>query len=376
MATAILCAPRASVEFVRVQHAARLLGVCVQTIRNYADDPANHVEVRRTPGNHRLLNLAQIAECFGIDLSTDEDAPARASEEEVRQGKLSVCYSRVSTRSQCVDKNLDRQAERLRSYVAANHSGTECIDVSEQASGINSERKGLTKIIDLALTGRLQTLFIETEDRLSRGSYALIARLLAKCGVEIVVTRTGERESTAKTAEEEIFHDAMAMIYVGQSRLYGKRASLGKRFIPSQALRDRIAGLYGQGIPAGKIYELLREENHRCQGTGKSLSPRIVWKLTQEIDRANHGKRVPESVRRFVQEARGLPIGDGAHTGRLAGIPGVLRPTRVAGCKPQQIAGVHSGCGPDSPHVQGEPSRHRLGNLWAGSTVLTTTFPA
>jgi predicted site-specific integrase-resolvase len=62
--------------------------------------------------------------------------------------------------------------------------------VSEQASGINSERRGLTKIIDLALVGRLKTLFIEREDRLSRGSYALIARLLAKCGVEIVVTQT------------------------------------------------------------------------------------------------------------------------------------------------------------------------------------------
>jgi len=43
-------------------------------------------------------------------------------------------------------------------------------------------------------------LFAETEDRVSRGSYALIARLLTKCGVQIVVTGTGERESTAKTA--------------------------------------------------------------------------------------------------------------------------------------------------------------------------------
>ncbi len=307
MATAILPASRPSVhersrsQFVRCHTAATLLGVSVQTIRNYADNPANGVEVRRTPGGHRLVSLSAIAECFGVDLGADQSEPAG---EESAQGKISVRYSRVSTRSQCVDKNLERQAGRLRDYVATNRPGIECVEISEQASGINSERKGLTKIIDLALSGKLQTLFIETEDRLSRGSYALIARLLSRCGVEIVVTRTGERESTAKTAEEEIFHDAMAMIYVGQSRLYGKRASLGKRFIPSQAFRDRVASLYGQGIPAGKIWrDYIAGENHRCQSTGKPATVKTVWRVVKEIERANPGKQVPESVRRFVKEA-------------------------------------------------------------------------
>jgi predicted site-specific integrase-resolvase len=288
----------ARAQFCRVQTAARLLGVSVQTIRNYADDPANGVEVRRTPGGHRLVNLSAIAECFGVDVGGD---PEPAGEENA-QGKISVRYSRVSTRSQCVDKNLERQAGRLRDYVAANHPGEECVEISEQASGINSERKGLTKIIDLALAGRLKTLFIEQEDRLSRGSYALIARLLTRCGTQIVVTRTGERESTAKDAESEIFADAMAMIYVGQSRLYGKRASLGKCFIASQGLRDRIAGLYSQGIPAARIFESLRREQHVCQSTGKPMTVKTVWRIVKDIDRANHGKSVPDVVRRFVKE--------------------------------------------------------------------------
>jgi predicted site-specific integrase-resolvase len=291
----------ARAQFCRVQTAARLLGVSVQTIRNYADDPANAVEVRRTPGNHRLVNWAQLAEVFGFDVASDE--PEQPTED---VGKVCVCYSRVSTRSQCIDKNLDRQAARLRAFVEANHpdESATCLQVSEQASGINSERRGLTKIIDLALAGRLKTLFIEQEDRLSRGSYALIARLLARCGVEIVVTRTGERESTATDAESEIFADAMAMIYVGQSRLYGKRASLGKRFIASQGLRDRIAALYGQGIPAGKIWrEYIAGENHRCQSTGKPATVKTVWRIVKEIDRVTPGRCVPDAVRRFVKEA-------------------------------------------------------------------------
>jgi putative resolvase len=307
MLAPIVGAVRPSVErsrsFVRVNHAARLLGVCVQTVRNYADNPANRVEVRRSPGGHRYVDLAAIAEVFGFDIGVADDHESRASAEEVRQGIVNVCYSRVSTRAQSLEKNLDRQAERLREYVRANREGETCIDVSEQASGINSERKGLTKVLDLALAGRLKTLFVETEDRLSRGSYALIARLLTRCGVEIVVTRTGERESTAKTAEEEIFHDAMAMIYVGQSRLYGKRASIGKRFIAGQAFRDRVAGLYGQGIPPVKLFESIRREQHVCQSTGKPATLKAVYNVIKEIERAAPSKQIPESVRRFVKEA-------------------------------------------------------------------------
>jgi predicted site-specific integrase-resolvase len=277
--------------------------VSVQTIRNYADDPRNGVEVRRSPGGHRYIDLAAISQVFGYDIGqADEAEPAG---EDSAQGKICVCYSRVSTRSQCIDKNLERQAGRLRAYVEANHpdESAACLQVSEQASGINSERRGLTKIIDLALAGRLKTLFIEQEDRLSRGSYALIARLLTRCGAEIVITRTGERESTAKDAESEIFADAMAMIYVGQSRLYGKRASIGKRFIASQGLRDRIAGLYAQGIPAGKIFGAVAREGHVCQSTGKPVTVKAVWRICKEIEKAAPSKHVPDAVRRFVKEA-------------------------------------------------------------------------
>jgi hypothetical protein len=131
-----------------------------------------------------------------------------------------------------------------------------------------------------------------------------------KCGAEIVVTRTGERESTAKDAESEIFADAMAMIYVGQSRLYGKRASIGKRFIAGQAFRDRVAGLYGQGIPPVKLFAAIAAEQHVCQSTGKPATLKAVYNVIKEIERAAPSKQVPESVRRFVREACvGTPSG-------------------------------------------------------------------
>src|ERR1700677_4119727 len=95
------CAP-VQPQFVRVQSCARLLGVSVQTIRNYADDPRNGVEVHRSPGGHRYIDLAAIAQVFVYDIGqADEAEPAG---EDCAQGKICVCYSRVSTRSQCIDK--------------------------------------------------------------------------------------------------------------------------------------------------------------------------------------------------------------------------------------------------------------------------------
>ena len=116
MLVPILRTSRALVQaqYVRCHTAARMLGVSVQTIRNYADDPINRIEVRRSPGGHRYIDLSAIAEVFGFDLGV-EAPPESESTEAV--GKVCVCYSRVSTRSQCMRQEFGaagRTVERLR----------------------------------------------------------------------------------------------------------------------------------------------------------------------------------------------------------------------------------------------------------------------
>ncbi len=299
MLAPILHAARAPVHspFVRVNHAARLLGVSVQTIRNYADNPANGVEVRRTPGNHRLVDLGALAEVFGFGVASHDSVP------EPETARLIIGYCRVSTSKQKTAGNLDRQKERVEQYIRENWPGEKYVLICEQRSGISTDRPGLLKVLDLSLASKCKILCAEHACRISRGSFALISRVLQRCGVEVVLTKTGEKENDAKTQEEETLHDALSMIYCMQARACGRRAHDKTRFVPSQAFRDRVAGLYAQGIPAGKIFGAVAREGHVCQSTGKAITLKSVWKLTQEIDRANHGKSVPESVRRFVKEA-------------------------------------------------------------------------
>jgi predicted site-specific integrase-resolvase len=298
MLAPILHASRAPVQsqFCRVHQAARLLGVSVQTIRNYADDPANGVEVRRTPGNQRLVCLRQIAECFGVDVGGEPDPETPESE------RLLIGYCRVSTSKQKTAGNLDRQKERVEQYIRENWPGEKYVLICEQQSGISTDRPGLLKVLDLSLASKCKILCAEHPCRISRGSFALISRVLQRCGVEIVLTKTGEKENDAKSQEEETLHDAMSMIYCMQARACGRRAHDKTRFVPSQAFRDRVAGLYAQGMTVAGIYEAIGREGHRCTNTGREATLKSVWRVVKDIERgAPNG--VPESVRRFVKEA-------------------------------------------------------------------------
>ncbi len=275
----------------------RLVGVSVQTIRNYADDPANGVEVRRTPGNHRLVNLAAIAQVFGYDIGeADEPTP------EADAQRLIIGYCRVSTSKQKTAGNLDRQKERVEQYIRENWPGEKYVLICEQRSGISTDRPGLLKVLDLSLASKCKILCAEHPCRISRGSFALISRVLQRCGVEIVLTKTGEKENDAKSQEEETLHDAMSMIYCMQARACGRRAHDKTRFVPTQAFRDRVAALNGQGMPVAAIFAAIAAEGHRCTNTGREATLKSVWRVVKDIERgAPNG--VPESVRRFIREA-------------------------------------------------------------------------
>jgi predicted site-specific integrase-resolvase len=286
-----------------VKHCATLLGVSVQTVRNYADDPANGVEVRRTPGNHRLVCLRQIAECFGVSVETEETVETATDAQ-----RLIVGYCRVSTSKQKTAGNLDRQKERVEQYIRENWPGERYVLICEQRSGISTDRPGLLKVLDLSLASKCKILCAEHPCRISRGSFALISRVLQRCGVEIVLTKTGEKENDAKSQEEETLHDAMSMIYCMQARACGRRAHDKTRFVASPVLRDRVAGLYGQGMTVAGIYEAIASEGHRCTNTGREATLKSVWRVVKDIERgAPNG--VPESVRRFVAEACRLSPG-------------------------------------------------------------------
>jgi predicted site-specific integrase-resolvase len=92
--------------------------------------------------------------------------------------------------------------------------------ITDVGSGINFERKGLQKIIDIAIAGQLEKLAVSYKDRLCRIGYPLIEHLLTKySNTEIIVDA-----EKAETVNEEIANDLMQIITVYTAKINGMRS--------------------------------------------------------------------------------------------------------------------------------------------------------
>ena len=130
----------------------------------------------------------------------------------INKPKQNVCYCRVSSFHQKED--LERQTAQM---VAAYPNYTLISDIG---SGLNFNREGLKKVIDLAIKGELGELVIAYRDRLTRFGYDLIENIITKysCGKITVLNKDEE-----KTPSEEMTEDLLAIMNVYVAKMNGMR---------------------------------------------------------------------------------------------------------------------------------------------------------
>jgi putative resolvase len=92
--------------------------------------------------------------------------------------------------------------------------------IEDIGSGVNFNRRGLNKIIDLAVGGRVNQLVIAYKDRLARVGYELIERLIREySGGEIIIIEAKDDMEP----EEELMNDVMDMMNVFVAKRNGLR---------------------------------------------------------------------------------------------------------------------------------------------------------
>lgn len=173
--------------------ASKLLGVHQRTLHNW--DRAGKIEVKRSPGGHRLYNVKKFLA------------------ERNKSTGCKICYIRVSSKSQKDD--LSNQRKKMeRDY--PDHE-----IISDIGSALNFNRSGLLKIINLTLNGEIQELVIAHRDRLARFGYELIQYLIQKqCGIEITVLSSSNKKSEPK---EEMVEDILSIMNVFTAKINGMR---------------------------------------------------------------------------------------------------------------------------------------------------------
>ena len=155
-------------------------------------------------------------------------------------------YTRVSSGKQVEVGNLDRQRERLVT-AAAERRYKLVATVTEQASGLNENRKALRRLFHMAASDEIDVVLVEFKDRLARFGFAYVAEALEAHGVRVKVLDG----PVAPDATQELVQDMLGpastggrSIVVFAARLYGRRSQPFRRRVQeaAQELEDEVMG--------------------------------------------------------------------------------------------------------------------------------------
>ena len=199
-------------KIISIGQAAKMLGVHVQTLRNWEKSGKLKPD-SISPGGTRRYNSDTIMRISGKELIQIE-----------KDDRVTIAYARVSSQDQKED--LKRQAQVLELYCAEHGYRYELI--TDLGSGMNYYKKGLTSLINRILGDGVKRLVLTHKDRLLRFGAELIFSICEAKGVEVVIINKGEDKASF---EEDLAKDVLEIITVFSARLYGSRSGKNRKII-------------------------------------------------------------------------------------------------------------------------------------------------
>jgi predicted site-specific integrase-resolvase len=195
-------------QYIGGKQASKELGVHQRTL--YLWEEKGAIETIRTPGGKRLYNVKKFQEGY---INNKKNDFINEENIDLIEDKLNICYIRVSTNGQKDD--LKRQREVMETLYK------DYKIIEDVGSGLNLNKKGLRKIIDLAINGKINKLVIAHKDRLVRFGYELIEDLIKKySNGEIIIINQKE---TNKNPQEELVNDVLQIMNVYVAKMNGLR---------------------------------------------------------------------------------------------------------------------------------------------------------
>lgn len=154
------------------------------------------------------VGTVKTKELYGTTYYLDEDPSSETS--------MNIIYCRVSNTKQQAD--LKRQETILREYCVSNGIIPDKV-ISDIASGMNENRKGLQELIGLVKDGKVKTVYVSYKDRLTRFGFDYFVYLFNLFGTEIkVVNLTSEEDF-----QQELTQDFISILHHFSMKLYSNR---------------------------------------------------------------------------------------------------------------------------------------------------------
>lgn len=132
--------------------------------------------------------------------------------------RKNVIYARVSCSNQ--KQSLDNQIELIKSYMISN--GIRIDDIySEIASGLNENRKELSRLMHDIDNEQVKAVYISFKDRLTRFGFNYFKSMFENHGTEIIIL--DDNEETNKDYKTELVEDLISIIHHYSTKLYSNR---------------------------------------------------------------------------------------------------------------------------------------------------------
>lgn len=185
----------------------KILGVTAQTLRNW--DKEGKLKPSYTKSNGYRYYSEDVILSYTQERKTKKDINV-------------VLYARVSSKEQQDD--LERQISNLKEYAKDKYEKYDVI--SDIGSGINYEKPGLKRLIELINKKQVDIIVVLYKDRLLRYGFELVEYFAKLNNVKIEVI-----DKIDKNQDQELVEDLVQIITVFSCKLQGKRKKKTKELL-------------------------------------------------------------------------------------------------------------------------------------------------
>ena len=185
----------------------KILGVTAQTLRNW--DKEGKLKPSYTKSNGYRYYSEDVILSYTQERKTKKDINV-------------VLYARVASKEQQDD--LERQISNLKEYAKDKYEKYDVI--SDIGSGINYEKPGLKKLIEMINKKQVDVIVVLYKDRLLRFGFELVEYFAKLNNVKIEVI-----DKIDKNQDQELVEDLVQIITVFSCKLQGKRKKKTKELL-------------------------------------------------------------------------------------------------------------------------------------------------
>ena len=185
----------------------KILGVTAQTLRNW--DKEGKLKPSYTKSNGYRYYSEDVILSYTQERKTKKDINV-------------VLYARVSSKE--LQDDLERQISNLKEYAKDKYEKYDVI--SDIGSGINYEKPGLKRLIEMINKKQVDIIVVLYKDRLLRYGFELVEYFAKLNNVKIEVI-----DKIDKNQDQELVEDLVQIITVFSCKLQGKRKKKTKELL-------------------------------------------------------------------------------------------------------------------------------------------------